>query len=65
MRLMAFSASEVCGIDERIAQAAHYNPQQPDYDDALIAECAAMSEADHHFERCQGVPRLPRPQHDP
>lgn len=46
MRSMAFSAFEVCGIDERIAQAAHYNLQQPDYDDALIAECAAMSEAD-------------------
>lgn len=47
LREVAFHFCTVCSVDERIARAAHRNVSEPDFDDALIAECAARSEADY------------------
>ena len=36
----------IAPIDERVARMAHANESEPDYDDALIAECARANDAD-------------------
>lgn len=46
MRAMTFNTFEVCAIDQRVALAAHHNLREPDYDDALIVECAVRNNAD-------------------
>ena len=36
----------ICAIDEAIVRAAHDNTAEPDFDDALVAECAKAYRAD-------------------
>ena len=52
-RLLAFKGRElllktciICPVDELICRRAQANRNEPDYDDALIAECAEVNEAD-------------------
>ena len=46
VRDTAFSYCTICTIDEQVAMAAHQNSDEEDFDDALIAECAAAYKAD-------------------
>lgn len=45
-RELLFSTCTICGIDEDIARKAHQNLSEPDYDDALVAECALAYDAE-------------------
>ncbi len=46
IRELAFATCTICGIDEDIARKAHQNLSEPDYDDALVAECALAYDAE-------------------
>lgn len=46
LRRIAFHYLTICPIDERVLRAAHHNKTEPDFDDALVAECAREAGAD-------------------
>ncbi len=45
-RELVFDTCEICDVDELICRRAHANHEEPDYDGALIAECALVNGAD-------------------
>lgn len=45
-RELMLSTCEICTINEVVCRRAQANHEEPDYDDALIAECALVNGAD-------------------
>lgn len=44
-RELVFETCEVCSVDEMVCRRAHANDEEPDYDNALVAECAVANGA--------------------
>ena len=45
-REFMFKQCEMCAVDQTICHQAHMNRDEPDFDDAIIAECARTARAD-------------------
>lgn len=45
-RARVLEECEICAIDELVCRRAQANADEPDYDDALVAECALANGAD-------------------